>query len=113
MTEAFAKFKSVHYKRLQRSFADSEFASWGILHHITDPILNSIPAGSIQQLAILPFQVGICFSQFSYATSYSAYPDSKVNNWRYNVYTEALWQNRSGWEVEGRFDFNGYSGLWK
>ena len=31
MTEAFAKFKSVQYKRLQRSFADSEFASWGIV----------------------------------------------------------------------------------
>ena len=44
-------------------------------------------------------------------TGYSAYPDSKVNNWRYNVYTEALWQNRGGWEVEGRFDFNGYSGF--
>ena len=44
-------------------------------------------------------------------TGYSAYPDSKVDNWRYNAYAEALWRNRSGWEVEGRFDFNGYSGF--
>lgn len=44
-------------------------------------------------------------------TGYSAYPESKVNNWRYNAYTEALWQNRRGWEVEGRFVFNGYSGF--
>ena len=44
-------------------------------------------------------------------TGYSAYPDSKVDNWRYNAYAEALWRDRSGWEVEGRFDFNGYSGF--
>lgn len=42
---------------------------------------------------------------------YSAYPDSKVNNWRYNAYAEALWKNSRGWEIEGRFDFNGYSGF--
>lgn len=28
---AFSKLRSVHYKRLQRSFEDSEFASWGII----------------------------------------------------------------------------------
>ncbi len=28
---AFSKLKSVHYKRLQRSFDDSEFVSWGIV----------------------------------------------------------------------------------
>ena len=28
---AFSKLKSVHYKRLQRSFDDSEFTSWGII----------------------------------------------------------------------------------
>ena len=28
---AFTKLKSVHYKRLQRSFEDSEFTSWGIV----------------------------------------------------------------------------------
>ena len=28
---AFSKLKSVHYKRLQRSFEDSEFTSWGIV----------------------------------------------------------------------------------
>ena len=28
---AFTKLKSVHYKRLQRSFDDSEFVSWGIV----------------------------------------------------------------------------------
>ena len=28
---AFFKLKSVHYKRLQRSFEDSEFTSWGII----------------------------------------------------------------------------------
>ena len=44
-------------------------------------------------------------------TGYSAYPDSKVDNWRYSAYAEALWRNRSGWEAEGRFDFNGYSGF--
>ena len=44
-------------------------------------------------------------------TGYSASPDAKVNNWRYNAYAEALWQNSRGWEIEGRFDFNGYSGF--
>lgn len=44
-------------------------------------------------------------------TKYSAAPDAKVNNWLFNAYAEALWQNKSGWEVEGRFDFNGYSGF--
>lgn len=44
-------------------------------------------------------------------TGYSASPDAKVNNWRYNAYAEALWQNSRGWEMEGRFDFNGYSGF--
>lgn len=29
---AFSKLKSVHYKRLQRSFEDSEYVSWGILN---------------------------------------------------------------------------------
>ncbi|MBQ8594188.1 MAG: putative DNA binding domain-containing protein, partial [Bacteroidaceae bacterium] len=28
---AFSKLKSVHYKRLQRSFEDSEYTSWGIV----------------------------------------------------------------------------------
>ena len=28
---AFSKLRSVHYKRLQRSFEDSEFTSWGII----------------------------------------------------------------------------------
>ena len=28
---AFSKLKSVHYKRLQRSFEDNEFVSWGII----------------------------------------------------------------------------------
>ena len=28
---AFTKLRSVHYKRLQRSFDDSEFVSWGIV----------------------------------------------------------------------------------
>lgn len=28
---AFSKLKSVHYKRLQRSFEDNEFISWGVL----------------------------------------------------------------------------------
>ena len=31
---AFTKLKSVHYKRLQRSFEDSEFVSWGILDEV-------------------------------------------------------------------------------
>lgn len=44
-------------------------------------------------------------------TEYSAYTAAKVNNWRFNAYTDVLWQNKSGWEVEGRFDFNGYSGF--
>ena len=44
-------------------------------------------------------------------TKYSATPDAKVNNWLFNAYAEALWQNKSGWEVEGRFDFNGYKGF--
>lgn len=28
---AFTKLRSIHYKRLQRSFEESEFVSWGIL----------------------------------------------------------------------------------
>lgn len=42
--------------------------------------------------------------------AYSATPASKINTWHYNIYTEALWRDKSGWEAEGRFDFNGYSG---
>lgn len=42
---------------------------------------------------------------------YSATPAAKVNNWLFNAYAEALWQSKNGWEVEGRFDFNGYSGF--
>lgn len=44
-------------------------------------------------------------------TGYSASPEARVNNWRYNAYAEALWKCDSGWEAEGRFDFNGYSGF--
>lgn len=44
-------------------------------------------------------------------TKYSATHVTKLNNWIFNAYAEALWQNTSGWEVEGRFDFNGYSGF--
>ena len=43
--------------------------------------------------------------------AYSAAPASKISTWRYNAYAEALWRNKSGWEAEGRFDFNGYSGF--
>lgn len=43
-------------------------------------------------------------------TSYSAYPGSKVNTWRYNAYAEALWKHKTGWEAECRFDYNGYQG---
>ena len=42
---------------------------------------------------------------------YSASPDAEINNWRINTYTEALWKNRQGWEVEGRLDFNWYRGF--
>lgn len=44
-------------------------------------------------------------------TWYSASPEAKVNTWRYGAYAEALWQNNSGWEAGGRFEFNGYSGF--
>jgi len=40
---AFSKLKSVHYKRLQRSFDDSEFVSWGII----DEIGNLTNAGAL------------------------------------------------------------------
>lgn len=43
-------------------------------------------------------------------TSYSAYPGSKVNTWRYNAYAETLWKHKTGWEAECRFDYNGYQG---
>lgn len=44
-------------------------------------------------------------------TWYSASPEAKVDTWRYCAYAEALWQNDSGWEAEGRFEYNGYSGF--
>lgn len=44
-------------------------------------------------------------------TKYSASPSASVNNWKFNAYAEVLWRNRSGWEAEGRFDFNGYRGF--
>ena len=44
-------------------------------------------------------------------TWYSASPEAKVDTWRYCAYAEALWQNDSGWEAEGRFEFNGYRGF--
>ncbi len=40
---AFSKLKSVHYKRLQRSFEDSEFTSWGII----DENANLTNAGAL------------------------------------------------------------------
>lgn len=44
-------------------------------------------------------------------SSYSASPATKVNNWKYTVYAEVLWQDKKGWEIGSRFEFNGYSGF--
>ena len=51
-----------------------KFDLWDLLffHHITGPTLNSTPACSVQQPAVLPFQIGICFPQFSYTVAYPA-----------------------------------------
>ncbi|MGM9762965.1 MAG: hypothetical protein ACI3ZQ_02960 [Candidatus Cryptobacteroides sp.] len=44
-------------------------------------------------------------------TRYSATPAAKVNNWKYTAYAEVLWQDKNGWELESRFEFDGYSGF--
>lgn len=44
-------------------------------------------------------------------TVYSVSPKVNVNTWKFNANAEILWQNKRGWEVEGRFDFNGYKGF--
>lgn len=40
------------------------------LHHC--PVLDGIPAASVQKLAVLPFQIEVCFPQFSYTIVYPA-----------------------------------------
>ncbi len=55
-----------------RSILKSDLWDLLFFHHITDPTLNSTPACSVQQPAVLPFQIGICFSQFTCAVAYSA-----------------------------------------
>ena len=42
---AFTKLRSVHYKRLQRSFEDSEFVSWGIVDENGNLPVYSVPDG--------------------------------------------------------------------
>ncbi len=44
-------------------------------------------------------------------TSYVSLHSTKVSNWRGNAFAELLWKNKTGWEIEGRFDFNGYHGF--
>lgn len=44
-------------------------------------------------------------------TSYVSLHSTKVNNWRGNAFAELLWKGKSGWEIESRFDFNGYRGF--
>lgn len=44
-------------------------------------------------------------------TSYVSLHSTKVSNWRGNAFAELLWKNKAGWEVESRFDFNGYHGF--
>ena len=44
-------------------------------------------------------------------TSYVGLHSTKVNNWRGNAFAELLWKGKTGWEIESRFDFNGYRGF--
>lgn len=44
-------------------------------------------------------------------TNYVSLHSTKVSNWRGNAFAELLWKNKAGWEVESRFDFNGYHGF--
>lgn len=44
-------------------------------------------------------------------TRYVSLHSTKVNNWRGNAFAELLWKNKTGWEIESRFDFNGYRGF--
>ena len=44
-------------------------------------------------------------------TRYVSLHSTKVSNWRGNAFAELLWKDKSGWEVESRFDFNGYRGF--
>ena len=44
-------------------------------------------------------------------TSYVSLHSTKVNNWRGNAFAELLWKDKTGWEIESRFDFNGYRGF--
>lgn len=44
-------------------------------------------------------------------TRYVSLHSTKVNNWRGNAFAELLWKDKTGWEIESRFDFNGYRGF--
>ena len=97
--------------RLYGDADGSEFYSGrsGFIENRTTNLSWSVNAGLKYELKQWSLRGGASVNNTR--AGYSAYPDSKVDNWRYNAYAEALWRNRSGWEVEGRFDFNGYSGF--
>ena len=42
------------------------------MHYVIGPVLDGIPACSVKQFAVPPFQIGICFPQFFHAIAYSA-----------------------------------------
>ena len=44
-------------------------------------------------------------------TRYVSLHSTKVSNWRGNAFAELLWKDKTGWEIESRFDFNGYQGF--
>lgn len=42
------------------------------MHYVIGPVLDGIPACSVKQFAVPPFQIGICFPQFFHAIADSA-----------------------------------------
>jgi len=64
----------------------------------------------------LKYEVGACSLRCggevgNTGNEYSASPAAEVDNWRFNAFGELLWRNKTGWEIETRFDYYGYQGF--
>ena len=60
---------------------------------------------------ILAYSIRFGGSVDNARTSYVSLNSTKVNNWRGNAFAELFWKDKTGWEIESRFDFNGYRGF--
>lgn len=88
----------------------SEFYSGksGFIENRTQNLNWSVNADLKYELKTCSISTGIAVNN-NYS-KYSTTPQT-VNTWQYSTYAEVLWQNKSGWEAEGRFEFDGYCGF--